>query len=87
MLFHRVNAPYSKWYITGEDANNKAFCYSHGNLLDITIECLLDNSDHSNPTVTKMDVDFFSSEKGQGKLLHFEKVSSQEWKHNGVIVL
>jgi hypothetical protein len=34
-----------------------------------------------------MDVDLFSSEKGQGEVLHFEKVSSQEWKHNGAIAL
>ena len=84
MLFHCVNAPYSKWYITGEDANNKAFCYSH-ELLDIAIECILDNSDHFNPTM--MDIDFFTSEKEQGEILHFEKVSSQEWKHNVVIAL
>jgi hypothetical protein len=58
--------------------------YSHL-LLDITIECILDNSDHFNPTM--MDVDFFSSEKEQGEVLHFEKVSSQEWKHNGAIAL
>ena len=35
-----------------------------------------------------MDVDFFSSEKEQGEILHFEKVSSWEWKkHNAAIAL
>jgi hypothetical protein len=34
-----------------------------------------------------MDVNFFSSEKGHGEGLHFEKVSSWEWKHNGAIAL
>jgi hypothetical protein len=59
--------------------------YSHL-LLDIAIECVLDNSDHFNPTM--MDVNFFSSEtEEQGEVLHFEKVSSQEWKHNGAIAL
>ena len=58
----------------------------HSHLLsDITIECTLDNSDHFNPTM--MDVDFFTSEKGQGEVLHFEKVSLQEWKHNAALVL
>jgi hypothetical protein len=58
--------------------------YSHL-LLDITIECILENCDHFHPTM--MDVDFFSSEKEQGKVLHFEKVSSQEWKNNGAVAL
>jgi len=58
--------------------------YSHP-LLDITIECILENSDHFNPTM--MDVECFSSEKEQGEILHFEKMSSQEWKHNGAIAL
>ena len=58
--------------------------YSHL-LLDITIECVLDNYDPFNPTM--MEVDFFSSKNKQGEILHFEKVSSQEWKHNGAIAL
>ena len=58
--------------------------YSHL-LLDIAIECILDNSDPFNTTM--MEVDFFSSEKKQGEILHFEKVSSQKWKHNGAIAL
>jgi hypothetical protein len=59
--------------------------YSHL-LLDMAIECILDNSsDPFNPTM--MEVNFFSSEKKQGEILHFEKVSSQEWKHNGAIAL
>jgi hypothetical protein len=89
MLFHCVNAPYSKWYITGEHAESitKPFAIHSYPLLDITIQCILDNADPFNPTM--MDVDFFSSEKGQGEVLHFKKVSSesQEWKHNAAIAL
>jgi hypothetical protein len=86
MLFHCANTPCSKWYITGEDANKQSLfaLYSHL-LLDISIECMLDNSDHFNPTM--MEVNLFSSEKGQGEVLHFQKVSSQEWKNNAAIVL
>jgi hypothetical protein len=58
--------------------------YSHL-LLDIAVEFILDNSDHFNPTM--MHIDLFSSEKDQGEILHFEKVSLQEWKHNGAIAL
>jgi hypothetical protein len=63
----------------------KHFAIDFYPLLDIAIECILDNSDHFNPTM--MDVDFFSSEKEQGETLHFEKVSSQEWKYNATIAL
>lgn len=81
--------PYSKWYITGEDADNKAFGHlvilTHHPWLDISIECTLDNSDPFNPTM--MEVDFFSSEKKQGEILRFEKLSPQEWKYNGAIAL
>jgi hypothetical protein len=61
--------------------------YSHP-LLDIAIECILDNSDHFNPIVT-MDVEFFSSEKEQREVLLFDKVSesSRDWKHNATIAL
>ena len=77
--------PYSKWYMKSEDANDKAFViYSHLSL-DITVECILDNSDHFNPTM--MDIEFFSSEKKQEEILYLEKVSSWEWKHNGAIAL
>ena len=34
-----------------------------------------------------MEVDFFSSEKKQGEILRFEKLSPQEWKYNGAIAL
>jgi len=56
--------------------------YSHP-LLDIAIECILDNSDHFNPTM--MDVDIFGSERAG--VLHFEKVSSREWKVNATMEL
>jgi hypothetical protein len=58
--------------------------YSHP-LLDVIIECILDNSDPFSPTM--IDVEVFSSEKKQGEILHFKKVSSLEWKHNAAIAL
>jgi hypothetical protein len=55
-------------------------------LLDITIECLVDNSsNHLNPTM--MSVEVFSSDMGQREILLFEKTSSREWKHNGTIAV
>jgi len=63
----------------------KPFAISSHLLLDIAIECIPDNSDHFNPTM--MEVNFINSEEKQGEILHFEKVSSQEWKHNAVIML
>jgi len=71
--------------VRGADSITKPFAIHSHPLLDITIEWTLDNSDHFNPTM--MDIDFFSSEKGQGEVLHFEKMSSQEWKHNASIAL
>ena len=54
-------------------------------LLDIVLECSLEETDHPGPTT--MNVQIFSSERKKGETLTLEKISGLVWKHDGSVKL
>ena len=54
-------------------------------LLDIVLECILEDTDHPGPTT--MNVQIFSPERKTGEVLILEKISRLLWKHHGDVKL
>ena len=54
-------------------------------ILDIVLECDLQDADHSGPTA--MNVQIFSSERKEGQALILKKVSRLVWEHHGTVEL
>ena len=54
-------------------------------LLDIVIECTVDDPDHPGPTT--MNVEVFRPERATGEPLTLEKISSLAWQHKDAIKL
>ena len=54
-------------------------------LLDIVLECILEDTDHPGPTT--MNVQIFSPERRTGEALTLTKISRLVWKHHGSIKL
>ena len=52
-------------------------------LLDIVLECNLEDTDHPGPTT--MNVQIFSPEKKTGEALIFKKISGLVWEHHGSV--
>ena len=55
------------------------------NLLDIVLECNLEDIDHPGPTT--MNVQIFSPERKTGEALILDKISRLVWKHHGSVKL
>ena len=51
-------------------------------LLDIVLECNLEDTDHPSPTT--MNVHIFSPERKTGEALILNKISQLVWKHGSV---
>ena len=54
-------------------------------LLDIVLECDLEDTDHPGPT--SMNVQVFSHERKTDEALILEKVSRLVWKHHGGVMV
>ena len=69
-----------KWEIV-----NSIHWYLISILLDIVLECDLEDSDHPGPTT--MNVQICSTGSKTGEALILKKISRLEWKHHGDIKL
>ena len=54
-------------------------------LLDIVLECNLEDTDHPGPTT--MNVEIFSPERKTGESLILKEISRLVWKHHGSVKL
>ena len=54
-------------------------------LLDIVLECYLDDADDPGPTT--MNIHVFSPERKTGEVLILKKISRLVWKHLGTVKL
>ena len=59
--------------------------YSFSVLLDIVIECTVEDPDQPGPTT--MNIEVSTPERRTGETLTLEKISSLEWRHNNTIKL
>ena len=75
---------YHKWVIANFKKQKKNL-YLISILLDIVLECNLEDTDHPGPTT--MNVQIFSPERKTGETLILEKISRLVWKHHGDIKL
>ena len=72
--------------ITSEsDRQFRSLIYLFSILLDIVLECNLEDVDHPGPTT--MNVQIFSPERKTGEALILRKISRLVWKHHGDIKL
>ena len=54
-------------------------------LIDIVLECNLEDNDHPGPTT--MNIQIFSPERKTGEALILKKISPLVWKHQGSVKL
>ena len=71
---------YHKWVIA-----NSVHWYLFTILLDIVLECNLEDTDHPGPAT--MNVQIISPEREMGEALILEKISQLAWKHHGTLKL
>ena len=64
---------------------NSVRCYPFSILLDIVLECNLEDIDHPGPTT--MNVQIFSPERMTGEALMLDRISRLVWKHHGSVNL
>ena len=69
-----------KWVIV-----NSIHWYLFSILLDIVLECNLEDTDYPGPTT--MNVQIFSPERKTGDALILNKISQLVWKHHGSVKL
>ena len=64
---------------------NSVHRYPFSILLDIVLECNLEDTDHPGPTT--MNIEIFGPEREMGETLILKKISRLVWKHHGSVKL
>ena len=80
-----LNYRYSQcYYITSKESLVRSLVSNlFSILLDIVLECNLEDTDHPGPTT--MNVQIFNPERKTSEALILEKVSRLVWKHHGAV--